>query len=99
MTYKATLLAAVIAAASLHFGGTAANAAPVGALKQTINVERTELQQIDWRPYRHCHRRHWRKWCHGGRRYGYYNSSPGFSIYIGRPRHGHRHHHRRHHRH
>jgi hypothetical protein len=99
MKYKATLLAAVLAAVSLHFGGTTANAAPVGALQQTMKVERPELQQVDWRPYRHCHRRHGRKWCHGGaRRHGYYGYQPGVQLFVG-PRRGHHHHHRHHRRH
>lgn len=97
MTYKATLCAVVLAAASLQFGGAAANAAPVGAIQQAIKGDRAELQQVDWRPYRHCHRRHGRKWCHGGQRYGYYGYNPGVSVFIGRPRH--HHHHRHHHRH
>lgn len=96
MRNKATLFAAALAVASLYFGGTAANAAPVGGLKPAVNVERSALQQVDWRPYRHCHRRYGRRWCHGGRRYGYYGYNPGFSIYVG-PRH--RHHHFRRHRH
>lgn len=101
MTYKATILAAVLAAASLHLGGASANAAPVGPIQKAADTQRSDLQQVDWRPYRHCHRRHGRKWCHGGaanRGYGYYGYRPGVSLYIG-PRYKHHRHYRRHHRH
>ncbi len=98
---KATFLAATLAAASLTLGGTA-NAAPVGAIGKAVSTQQTStLQQVDYRPYRHCHRgKYGRRWCHGGyRRYGYYDGyQPGFSLYIG-PRFGHRHHHHRHHHH
>jgi hypothetical protein len=97
---KATFLAATLAAASLTLGGTA-SAAPVGAIGKAVSTEQTNtLQQVHYRPYRHCHRgRYGRRWCHGGyRRYGYYGG-PGVSLYIG-PRWGHHHRHRhwRHHR-
>lgn len=96
---KATILAAAMAAASLSFGG-AANAAPVGPIGKALATEQMNLQQVHYRPYRHCHRRYGRRWCHGGyRRHGYYGYGyrPGFSIFIG-PRYGHYHRHR-HHRH
>lgn len=94
--YKATILAAALAAASLSFGGSA-GASPVGAIGKAVSTDHVNLQQVDWRPYRHCHWRHGRRWCHGGRRHsGYYG--PGVSLYFGRGW-GHRHHHHRHHGH
>jgi len=94
MTYRKTLLAAVLVVGALA-AGAPASAAPVGAIPKALAADTVNLQAIDWRPYRHCHRRHGRKWCHGGRRSGYsgYGYQPGVSIYIG-PRHRHRHHHR-----
>ncbi|WP_296204560.1 hypothetical protein, partial [uncultured Hyphomicrobium sp.] len=92
MKTKATILAAVIAAAALQFAGVA-NAAPVGPVQNAVTTERANLQSVDYRPYRHCHRaRSGKKWCHGGaqRRYGYYGYGPGVNLYIGR---GYRHHH------
>ncbi|MBX9861976.1 MAG: hypothetical protein K2Y42_04420 [Hyphomicrobium sp.] len=103
MKTKATILAAVIAAAALQFAGVA-NAAPVGPVQNAVTTERANLQSVDYRPYRHCHRaRSGKKWCHGGaqRRYGYYGYGPGVNLYIGRGyrHHHHHHHHHRHHRH
>lgn len=99
-TLKGTILAAALAAASLAFGGTV-NAAPVGAIGKAVSAEQMNLQQVDYRGYRHCHRRHGRRWCHEGyRRHSYYGYGyrPGFSVYIG-PRWGSHRHHRRHGRH
>lgn len=103
MKTKATILAAVIAAAALQFAGVA-NAAPVGPVQNAVTTERANIQSVDYRPYRHCHRaRSGKKWCHGGaqRRYGYYGYGPGVNLYIGRGyrHHHHHHHHHRHHRH
>ncbi|WP_139247811.1 hypothetical protein [Hyphomicrobium sp. CS1GBMeth3] len=92
---RATFIAVALAAASLSFGG-AANAAPVGPIGKALATEQINLEQVHYRPYRHCHRRYGRRFCHGGyRRYGY---GPGIGIYIG-PRYGHFHRHRHHHRH
>lgn len=91
MKLKATILAAALAVASLQLASPV-SAAPVGPIQKGLTTERTNLQTVDYRPYRHCHRNKWgRKWCHGGkhRRHGYYGSRPGFGVYIGR---GHRHH-------
>jgi hypothetical protein len=105
MNYKATILAAVMAAASLQIAGTA-NAAPVGPVQNAVTTESANLQSVDYRPYRHCHRNKWgKKWCHGGahRRHGYYGYGPSVNLYIGRGHrhhhHGHRHHGHRGHRH
>jgi hypothetical protein len=98
MKVKATILAAALAAASLL--ASPASAAPVGPIQKGLATERMNLQTVDYRPYRHCHRNKWgRKWCHGGkhRRHGYYRSGPSFGVYIGRG-HRHHHHHHRHHR-
>lgn len=100
MKMKATIFAAALAAASLHLAGPA-SAAPVGPVQNAVKTEGVNLQQVDYRPYRHCHRNKWgRKWCHGGkhRRHGYYGYGPSFGVYIGRG-HRHHHHHGHHHRH
>lgn len=88
-TYKATILAAAMAAAALSFGATA-NAAPVGPLGKAVSVEHTtNLEQVrHYRKHRRYNRRGYR---HRG--YGYYRgyrARPGFSIYIG-PRYGYGH--------
>lgn len=89
MMLKSSMIAAVFAVAALQFGGTAANAGPVvaGFAKSTV-VDRAELQQVHYRPYRHCHWRWGRRYCHGGYR-------PGVGLYFG-PGYRHRYHHRHH---
>ena len=99
MTYKATIVAAVLAAAAASFA-PAANAGPLGAFQKNSNVERSDLQQVHWRGYRHCHRRYGRRYCHGGYRgYRHYGYGPGITLRFGfGPRwHRHRHHHHRRH--
>jgi len=92
------MAAALAAAAALHIAGPA-RAAPVGPVQNAITTERAALQEVDYRPYRHCHRNRWgRKWCHGGRRHGYYNYGPSVGLYFGRRHHHHRHFRRHHHR-
>lgn len=96
MAFKSTLVAAVLAASSLSFSG-AANAAPVGP--KTVNVEHSQLEQVHYRGYRHCHGPRWNRHCHGGRAYRSYGyGSPGVSIYIGKRGYGHRHRDHRDHR-
>ena len=92
MKYKESILAAALALASLSFAGSA-GAAPVGPIQNAMTTEKVDLQTVHYRPYRHCHRRWGRRWCHGGYSYG-----PSINFYFGR---GHRHRHfgHRHHRH
>lgn len=90
-TYKATVLAAAMAAASLGFGGTA-NAAPAGAIAKAVNAEQTtNLQQVHYRKHHKYHKhRHYSRKSFRHRGYGHYRGykfRPGFSLYIG-PRYG-----------
>ncbi len=97
MALKSTLVAAAFAAVtSLSFAGSA-NALP--AVPNGVNVDQSsQLEQVHYRGYRHCHWRHGHRHCHGGRAYRSYGYTPGVSIYIGKgKRHGYGH--RRHHRH
>lgn len=64
------------------------NAASATSLPDAASLPRLQsdaVDQIDWRPYRHCHGRRWDRYCHGGR------------IFFGRERHR-RHRWDRHHR-
>jgi hypothetical protein len=96
MTLKSTMIAAAFALGALQFSGASAHAAPMPAagLAKSIAVDQTGLQQVHWRPYRHCHWRWGRRYCHGGYR-------PRVGLYFGPGYYyGYRHHHRhfRHHR-
>lgn len=87
--YKASIVAAALAAASLSFGATA-NAAPVGsAVGKVVSTEQaTNLEQVGRRHYRKHRKYHRRGYRHRG--HGYYRGyrpRPGFGIYIG-PRYG-----------
>lgn len=95
MALKSTRVAAVLAAATLSFVGTA-NALPAGPKSQ--GVEHSQIEQVHYRGYRHCHWRHGHRHCHGERTYRRYGYGPGVSIYIGK-RYGHRHRGHRHYRH
>jgi hypothetical protein len=82
----------------LLVGSVSASSAPVSnadTLRQ-IGLAPTNIEQVHWRSYRHCHWRYgWRR-CHGGyARYyrPYYYGSPGIYLRFGGHRH-HRHHHR-----
>ena len=70
---KNILGAAAIVAAGLFAVSGSANAAPVAVdaagLAAVAQGGSTEL--VHWRPYRHCHGRGYRRYCHGGWRKGY----------------------------
>ena len=88
----ASAFVAVIGMASALFAP--AQAAPTSGLAGT--KADTGVANVNYRPYRHCHWRHGRRWCHGPH-YGYgydyygYGYSPGIYLRFG---HGHRHGHR-----
>jgi hypothetical protein len=93
-----TVLSGAAALASVFcLASSPANAAPlsnVGGLKDAGTT--TSLQQVHYRPYRHCHWRHGYRRCHGGYGYRYgYGYGPGVYLNFGGRRH---HHHHRHHR-
>lgn len=86
-------------AAVMSFAGlmaSPASAAPSGlGVLRAATAPDTSATKVHWRRYRHCHRRHGRRYCHGRRhRYYDYYGWPGISLYFG----GRRHHHHRHHR-
>ena len=83
--------AAVLMASPASAASAGSGAVPLRAATVTGDM----VQKVNWRRYRHCHRRYGRRRCHGRRhaRYYRYGLLPGVGIYIGR-----RHHHYRHHR-
>jgi hypothetical protein len=86
-TKESTLMsfARTAAVAALCVGGalaTPATAAPAGLTHTKGYTTNARVERVDWRPYRHCHRRYGRRWCHGGRRYNRWGG-PGINIYIG----------------
>lgn len=91
----------VLSVAALSLGAVMASpaaAAPLGAgTMQAATPAGSVAEKVHWRPYRHCHRRHGRRYCHGGRSYRRYDVFPSVGIYIGPKKHRHhrRHHHRR----
>lgn len=92
---RTTTIAALCVAGAL---AAPASAAPVGLSQTKGYSTNTAVQKVEWRPYRHCHRRYGRRWCHGGRRYDRWGGGPGINIYIGTGRKDHRHRHRRYNR-
>jgi len=93
MKHGKTMIAAIVGAAALHIGGAGAMAAPMAGFGTSVVVDGAALEQVHWRPYRHCHWRWGRRYCHGA----YHR--PGVRLFYG-PRHHrhHRDHHRRWHR-
>ena len=79
--------ALAVAAAVLGFASAASAAPPLGEKPAVKGEVSGSVQSVDWRPYRHCHWYHGRRWCHGGK--GYWR--PGWGWGWGW---GHRHHHR-----
>ncbi len=61
-----------------------ANAAPSGLAGLNSGRSATTAEKVHWRPYRHHHRRYYRR------------HRPGISLYFGSPRRGYRHRHHRH---
>ena len=93
--------ARIAAVAALCIGGalaTPASAAPAGLSHTKGYTTSTAVEKVNWRPYRHCHRRYGRRRCHGGRRYNRWGGGPGVNIYLGTGGKHHRRHRRGHHR-
>jgi hypothetical protein len=100
MRTRLPLLAAALGAAMML--STPAGAASLGPMPAKQSLKGT-AELVHWRPYRHCHGRHHRRYCHGGRRHfrgGYGWGGPGIYLRFGNRGHRHhgRHHHRGHHR-
>lgn len=76
---------AIAAAIGTAFLVSSAQAAPVGNVATVGQTAGSQVENVDYRGYRHCHWRNGRKLCHGARGYRY-RSGPSFGIYIG-PRH------------
>jgi hypothetical protein len=97
---KIVAVAASIAGLLL-VGSVSASSAPLAnadTLRQA-GLAPTNIEQVHWRGYRHCHWRYGYRRCHGGhyyRPYPYWGWGPGIHFRFGG---GHRHHfHHRHHR-
>jgi hypothetical protein len=76
-----------------------ASAAPLaaGALAAATQSSTGLIAEVHYRPYRHCHWRYGRRWCHGPHYYGGWGGYGYYGIY---PRHRYwRHRHHRHHHH
>lgn len=101
MLSKLTLgLSAVLLVAGFGFGS--AHAAPLTPSAAAIIAPvTTDVMPVHARPYRHCHWRNGRKWCHGPHYYrGYYG--PGVTLYFGKKPRYYKHrkyHHRKYHHH
>jgi hypothetical protein len=95
MSWKIFTIVAAMGFAGLMASPASAAPAGLGVFKSATATD-TSATKVHWRRYRHCHRRHGRRYCHGRRHYRSYGW-PGISLYFGT---GHRHHrhHRRHHR-
>ena len=52
-------------AAAIALGGATASSAPLGNAGLLKGPAASSVEQVDYRSYRHCHRRHGHKWCHG----------------------------------
>jgi hypothetical protein len=85
--------AITIAAAAAFFGlasPSPASAAPVVPAAGIATSQAADMiQTVHYRPYRHCHWSHGRRWCHGP----HYLPRHGYHRHW---RHKHRWHHRRH---
>lgn len=66
---KNLLGAIAIAATGFLFapGGAEAAAVVDGSSFAPLTQQGSLEQQVHWRPYFHCHRYRWRRYCHGGR--------------------------------
>ena len=91
---KHALQAAACAGLVLTMAPAMATAAPLSTAP-AIGNEASNVSNVHWRSWRHCHWRHGERFCHGGRRH-WDNGGPGINLYIGGKR---RHHHDRHDRH
>jgi hypothetical protein len=79
--------------------GTPAKAAPIGNVAtvpdRAVTGANPLLDKVHWRRWRHCHRHHgWRR-CHGGLHRRYYGGRPSIHLRFGADRYG-RHRHRDH---
>lgn len=101
---RKTLLAAAVGGLLMAMGLSGpASAAPVGAGALAAATERAApggVETVHYRPYRHCHWRYGRRWCHGPH-FGYYGYGfgPGWGYgggYYGK-KHWKKHHHHHHH--
>jgi hypothetical protein len=95
------ILTVVAATALMGAMALPAGAAPLGAgAAKSVASTESATTQVHYRSYRHCHRRHGRRYCHGHHRayrsYGW----PGIGLYFGtgRRHHGGHHGHHGHHR-
>lgn len=88
---KSVLMAAAFAGIVFVIAPTAASAAPL-ATAPPLAGQSSDVENIHWRGWRHCHWRHGDRFCHGGRRWGRDFDGPGIYLNFG-DRHGHRHHH------
>lgn len=75
---------------SLLVASQPANALPKAPMGVGTAAEESAVQPVHYRGWRHCHWRNGNRYCHGGRRSGYWGG-PRFSIDIG-PGWGRRHH-------
>jgi len=66
---------------ALVLAGGAAQALPAPKALDPGAATNPGLEQVHWRPYRHCHWRRGYRWCHGYRRYRPYY----FRRYYSRP--------------
>jgi hypothetical protein len=63
---KNVLSAAALLATGLFMLPGAANAAVIPNAASVVSVPSSGVEQIDFRPFRHCHQRRWDRNCHGG---------------------------------
>jgi len=79
---KAVLVAAASGLSMAVGVSVPVSAAPVGTGALAAATERAApaggLETVHYRPYRHCHWRYGRRWCHGPHYYGYYGYGPGW---------------------
>jgi hypothetical protein len=77
------VLALALAAATAGFSAPASAAPAVPALGTELTTTTLGAENIDWRPYRHCHGPRWNRWCHGGRRWHRrHHRHRGVRVYV-----------------
>jgi len=78
-------ISSVIGGLSLMMVAGSAQALPAAKAPDT-SAERSNLEQVHWRRYRHCHWRYGYRRCHGGYAYRPYGYSYGYGYpYYRRP--------------
>lgn len=60
-------LSAALLATGLFVIPNAAGATSLPDAAALPRIQSDAVDQIDWRPFRHCHGRRWDRYCHGGR--------------------------------